>query len=96
MKNNNKQLTTKQENFLEHLLVTGGDPKRAAELAGYTTHWHVVKALKNEIIEMASTILAQTILDRVGLGKRETMDVKHEVSGGVFILPAKQEVIIEA
>jgi len=24
------------------------------------------------------------------------MDVKHEVSGGVFILPAKQEVIIEA
>ena len=126
MKNNNKQLTTKQENFLEHLLVTGGDPKTAAELAGYTTHWHVVKALKNEIIEMASTILAQsapqaaqklvqvmesnepipqasmrvqaaqTILDRVGLGKRETMDVKHEVTGGVFILPAKEEVIIEA
>ena len=39
---------------------------------------------------------AQTILDRVGLGKRETLDVKHEVQGGVFILPAKEEYIIEA
>ena len=37
---------------------------------------------------------AQTILDRVGLGKRDTLDVKHEVTGGVFILPAKEEIII--
>jgi len=86
----------------------------------------VVKALKTEIIDMASTILAQsapqaaqklvdvmesnepipqasmrvqaaqTILDRVGLGKKDTLDVKHEVSGGVFILPAKEEIVIEA
>ena len=124
--NNSKQLTTKQQSFLDNLTVTGGDPKKAAELAGYSTHWHVVKALKPQIIDMASTILAQsapkaaqklvdvmesnepipqasmrvqaaqTILDRVGLGKRDTLDVKHEVSGGVFILPAKEEVIIEA
>tara|TARA_R110002020_G_scaffold138973_1_gene309633 strand:+ start:128 stop:502 length:375 start_codon:yes stop_codon:yes gene_type:complete len=121
-----KQLTIKQKSFLEHLLVTGGDPKKAAELAGYTTHWHVVKSLKNEIIELASTILAQsapqaaqklvtvmesnepipqasmriqaaqTILDRVGLGKKDTLDVTHQVTGGVFILPAKEEIIIEA
>jgi len=121
-----KQLTTKQQSFLDNLTETGGDPKKAAELAGYSTHWHVVKALKPQIIDMASTILAQsapkaaqklvdvmesnepipqasmrvqaaqTILDRVGLGKKDTLDVKHEVSGGVFILPAKEEVIIEA
>ena len=126
MSNKNKQLTIKQENFLENLLVTKGDPKKAAELSGYTTHWHVDKALRNAIIDMASTIraqsapqaahklvevmdsndpipqasirvqAAQTILDRVGLGKRETLDVKHEVQGGVFILPAKEEYIIEA
>jgi hypothetical protein len=125
MTNNNKQLTIKQESFLEHLLETGGDSKRAAELAGYTTHWAVVKALKNEIIDLASNILAQsapqaaqklvtvmesnepipqasmrvqaaqTILDRVGLGKKDTIEVKHEVTGGVFILPAKEEIIIE-
>ena len=121
-----KQLTTKQQSFLDNLTETGGDPKKAAELAGYTTHWHVVKALKPQIIDLASNILAQsapkaaqklvdvmesnepipqasmrvqaaqTILDRVGLGKKDTLDVKHEVSGGVFILPAKEEVIIEA
>ena len=124
--NNSTQLTTKQQSFLDNLTETGGDPKKAAELAGYSTHWHVVKALKPQIIDMASTIIAQsapkaaqklvdvmesnepipqasmrvqaaqTILDRVGLGKRDTLDVKHEVSGGVFILPAKEEVIIEA
>jgi len=33
---------------------------------------------------------AQTILDRVGLGKQERMQVDHNVSGGIFILPEKQ------
>lgn len=122
----NKQLTIKQQSFLDNLTETGGDPKKAAELAGYSTHWHVVKALKPQIIDLASNILAQsapkaaqklvdvmesnepipqasmrvqaaqTILDRVGLGKKDTLDVKHEVSGGVFILPAKEEIVIEA
>jgi hypothetical protein len=81
-------------------------------------------ALKNEIIDLASNILAQsapkaamklvdimdsnapipqanmrlqaaqTILDRTGLGKQERLDVKHKVEGGLFILPAKEEIII--
>ena len=55
-----KQLTTKQQSFLDHLTATGGDPKKAAELAGYSTHWHVVKALKPQIIDLASNILAQS------------------------------------
>ena len=121
-----KELTTKQQTFLDHLVDTGGDPKEAAKLAGYSEngHWQVAHALKNEIIELASNILAQsapkaaiklvdildssapipqanirlqaaqTILDRTGLGKQERLDVKHKVEGGLFILPAKEEIII--
>jgi hypothetical protein len=123
-----KELTVKQQTFLDHLIETGGDPKKAAKLAGYSEngHWQVVQALKNEIIELASNILAQsapkaamklvdvmesddpipqaniriqaaqTILDRTGLGKQERMDVNHKVEGGLFILPAKDEIIIDA
>ena len=57
-----KELTVKQQTFLDHLIETGGDPKKAAQLAGYSEngHWQVVQALKNEIIELASNILAQS------------------------------------
>ena len=85
-----------------------------------------LQEMKNEIIELASNILAQsapkaamklvdvmesdnpipqaniriqaaqTILDRTGLGKQERMDVNHKVEGGLFILPAKDEIIIDA
>ena len=121
-----KELTTKQQTFLDNLVETGGDPKEAARLAGYSEngHWQVAHALKNEIIELASNILAQsapkaamklvdimdsnapipqanmrlqaaqTILDRTGLGKQERLDVKHKVEGGLFILPAKEEIVI--
>ena len=121
-----KELTTKQQTFLDNLVETGGDPKEAAKLAGYSEngHWQVAHALKNEIIELASNILAQsapkaamklvdimdsnvpipqanmrlqaaqTILDRTGLGKQERLEVKHKVEGGLFILPAKEEIII--
>ena len=123
-----KELTIKQQTFLDHLVDTGGDPKEAARLAGYSKngHWQVVQALKNEIIDLASNILAQsapkaamklvdvmesdnpipqanmklqaakTILDRTGLGKQERMDINHKVEGGLFILPAKEEIIIDA
>ena len=121
-----KELTTKQQTFLDNWVETGGDPKEAARLAGYSEngHWQVAHALKNEIIDLASNILAQsapkaamklvdimdsnapipqanmrlqaaqTILDRTGLGKQERLDVKHKVEGGLFILPAKEEIII--
>ena len=122
-----KELTTKQQDFLDNLMTTGGDLRKAAELSGYAKngHWQVAKALKHEIIEMASSILAQsapkaamklvnimdsdepipqanvrmqaaqTILDRTGLGKKESLDVNHKVEGGLFILPAKEEIIID-
>ena len=110
-----KELTKKQKGFLDCLIETGGDPRKAAELAGYApnTHWQVTKALKNEIIDLASNILAQsapkaamklvnvmesdspvpqanvrlqaaqTILDRIGLGKKDQLDVSHKVEGGM-------------
>ena len=57
-----RELTEKQQKFLDCLIQTGGDPKYAAELAGYAegSYSQVVKSLKNEIIELASHILAQS------------------------------------
>ena len=57
-----KNLTEKQQSFLGHLIQVGGDPKKAAELAGYSegSYFQVIKSLKNEIIELASNILAQS------------------------------------
>ena len=44
---NKRQLTEKQQSFLDHLVETQGDAKKAAELAGYTSHYHhVVKTLR--------------------------------------------------
>tara|TARA_R110001592_G_scaffold5747_2_gene31380 strand:+ start:285 stop:704 length:420 start_codon:yes stop_codon:yes gene_type:complete len=39
---------------------------------------------------------AQTILDRVGLGKKERLDVNHNIGGGIFILPQKETVDLSA
>ena len=123
----NKELTEKQELFLKHLPTTGGDPKKAAQLAGYSDSSYpaVVKALRSEIIEIATGILAQsapkaamklvdimdstqpipqanvriqaaqTILDRVGLGNKDTLDVNVNDTSGLFILPTKKETIID-
>jgi hypothetical protein len=39
---------------------------------------------------------AQTILDRAGVVKTDKLDVNHNVSGGIFILPEKQTIDITA
>jgi hypothetical protein len=39
---------------------------------------------------------AQTILDRAGVVKTDKLDVNHNVSGGIFILPEKQTIDIKA
>ena len=123
----NKELTIKQQSFLDNLMSCNGDAKKAAELAGYAegSYTSVVKSLKTEIIELAESILAQsapkaalklvevmdsdnpipqanvrlqaaqTLLDRVGLAKTDKLDVNVQGSNGLFILPAKQEVVIE-
>ena len=122
-----RNLTEKQEAFLNNLVETGGDFKKSAELAGYSgNHYQVIQSLKQEIVDLASDVLAreaplaafklvevlqsdkalpqanvklqaaQTILDRVGLGKKERLEVNHNVSGGIFILPEKHTIDIEA
>ena len=122
-----KELTTKQQSFLDHLVTTNGDAKQSAELAGYSgNHYQVLKSLKNEVLELTTDVLAQsapqaafklldimnsnklipqatsklhaaqTILDRVGIAKTERLDINHKVTGGIFLMPDKQEVIIDA
>ena len=121
-KNKSRTLTEKQQKFLDCLIATNGDPKQAATLAGYSgNHYQVISSLKEEIIDLATNVLANSapeaafklveimktnkpipqivnklqaataILDRVGVTKKERMDVNHNYSGGVFILPAKIE-----
>jgi len=120
-----RKLTEKQEKFLNSLIETKGDLKLSAELAGYSgNHYQVIRSLKEEIVELASDVLAreapsaafklvevmtnpvampqanvklqaaQTILDRVGLGKKDRLEVDHNVSGGIFILPEKKTIDI--
>jgi len=61
-KHKERELTDKQQKFLDCLVQTGGDPKYAAELAGYAegSYFQVIKSLKHEIIDLASQILAQS------------------------------------
>ena len=122
-----RKLTDKQEKFLEHLVDTKGNLKLSAELAGYQgNHYQVIKSLKEEIIELASNVLAreapsaalklveimhsdeavpqanvklqaaQTLLDRVGVIKKEKLVVNHNVTGGIFILPKKETIDLSA
>ena len=49
-----RALTDKQQMFLEQLVECEGDAKKAAEIAGYKSHYHhVVKTLKSEILEIS-------------------------------------------
>ena len=120
-----RELTDKQQKFLDNLIETQGDLKLSAELAGYSgNHYQVIRSLKHEIVELASDVLAreapsaafklvemmgsstavpqanvklqaaQTILDRVGVTKKEKLDVNHTVTNSVFILPEKKTVDI--
>ena len=125
-----KELTNKQQLFLDSLVETQGDPKKAAAIAGYSGgHYQVLKSLKNEVLELTKDVLAhnapkaafklleimesnkpipqannklaaaQSLLDRVGVSKTETLDVNHQVSAGIFLMPDKApieaEVVVE-
>jgi len=74
-----RELSVKQQSFLEHLVDTQGDAKKAAELAGYTSHYHhVVKTLRSEILELTQEILANSA-PRAAFKLVEIMDSKKPV-----------------
>ena len=122
-----RELTEKQQLFLDSLVETQGNAKQAAALAGYSGgHYQVLKALKNEVLELTKDVLAhnapkaafklleimesdkpipqasnkltaaQSLLDRVGVSKSETLDINHQVSGGIFLMPDKAPIEVEA
>lgn len=125
--NNKKELTTKQQTFLDNIVSCNGNLKEAAELAGYApgSYTTIAKGLRKEIIELAENIMAssapqaalkvvemvtsdnplpqanirlqaaQTLLDRVGLGKKDKLEVDVQGSQGLFILPAKEMHVID-
>jgi len=74
-----RELTPKQESFLEHLIECQGDAKKAAELAGYKSHYHhVVKTLKSEILEITQEILANSA-PKAAFKLVEIMDSKKPI-----------------
>ena len=122
-----RELTEKQQLFLDSLVETEGNAKQAAAIAGYSGgHYQVLKSLKNEVLELTKDVLAhnapkaafklleimesdkpipqasnkltaaQSLLDRVGVSKSETLDINHQVSGGIFLMPDKAPIEIDA
>ena len=74
-----RELTEKQQSFLNHLVETQGDAKEAAKLAGYSSHYHhVVKTLKSEIIELTQEVLANSA-PKAAFKLVEIMDSKRPV-----------------
>ena len=121
-----RKLTEQQEKFLAALSSEAkGDINKALDIVGYKpgASYAVVNSLKDEIIDVATKILAksapqasnklveilnsddpipqvnaklqaaQTLLDRVGVAKRDKLDVTHNVGSGIFILPEKKPTI---
>ena len=123
---NKRKLTEQQQTFLSTLATSAkGDIDRALDIAGYkeTSYYNVIQSLKDEIIDVATKILAksapqasqklveilnsddpipqvnaklqaaQTLLDRVGVSKRDKLDVTHTATSGIFLLPEKEKLI---
>ena len=123
LKTQEKSLTDTQEKFLNALFGEAqGDPKKAGELAGYSSHSYpkVLRNLKQEIVSRAENYLAvhsaraatkmvnmldedgttphanirleaaKQILDRIGVVKKDSLDINMKAAHGIFILPAKE------
>ena len=90
-----KQLTEKQESFLENLFGQArGNPRQAAKLAGYDENGYqkVVKSLKQEIIERAEGVLA-THSPKAVMGMVNALDDDGSVPGANTRLEAAKQIL---
>jgi|TARA_R100001440_G_scaffold32257_1_gene50818 hypothetical protein len=90
-----KQLTEKQESFLENLFGQArGNPREAAKLAGYDENGYqkVVKSLKQEIIERAEGVLA-THSPKAVMGMVNALDDDGSVPGANTRLEAAKQIL---
>ena len=91
----NKQLTEKQESFLQHLFSDAhGNPRQAAKLAGYdeSNYQKIVKSLKEEIIERAEGVLA-THSPKAVMGMINALDEDGSVPGANTRLEAAKQIL---
>ena len=118
-----KELTPKQEAFIDDLIQNGGNVSQAMRTAGYeqTSRAWLVKSVSEEIVERTQNYLAahgmkaasnlitaldedgttpkgelrlkaaESLLNRIGIGSRETVDHNVTAMHGVVILPNKQD-----
>lgn len=79
--------------------------KELIEIASHTLAKNAPKAA-NKIVDIMTSDApipqvtqklqaAQTLLDRVGVVKEQKMNVEHNVSGGIFVIPAKEELRVD-
>ena len=88
-----RNLTEKQENFLNNLIETQGDLKLSAELAGYSgNHYQVIKSLRHEIVDLASNILAKEA-PKAAFKLIEVMDSNESIPQANTKLQAAQTIL---
>ena len=92
-KQTKRELTTKQQLFLNHLVETQGDAKKAAELAGYSgPHYQVVKSLKAEILALTQEVLAHSA-PKAAFKLVEILDSKRPIVQAGIKLAAAQTLL---
>ena len=88
-----KELTEKQQTFLDNVVVTGGDLKKDDELAGYKgNHYQVIQSLKDELVDMAQNLLAHNA-PRAAMKLVEVMDSDRPVPQASSKLQAAQTIL---
>ena len=92
-KSKKKELTEMQQIFLDNVVTTGGDLKKAAELAGYKgNHYQVIQSLKDELVDMAQNLLAHNA-PRAAMKLVEVMDSDRPVPQASSKLQAAQTIL---
>ena len=82
-KQSQREISEQQENFLTNLFDNGGNVTDAALSAGYS---------KGSATWLRA---AESLLNRVGLGKQETTNLNVQAVHGIVLLPPKKEVVID-